>query len=696
MHILRPKPKRLHLDYESFSGLDLMKVGVSRYARSSSTEVLMAAYKFSGGDMQQWIPAEGEVIPAEFEDGLQDPEIEKWAWNASFEMNLTKHTLGIPVDVVQWRDTMVLAHYLSMPGKLEKVGEIVKLPEEQRKMGRGKALMRKFSFPRKPTKANPKTRLLWSDAFEDWQEYLLYNRNDVEAETAIYHKLERFLPPLEFWEEWHLDQEVNAAGLPINMQMVTNAVRVYTQALNKGQERMNEVTGLANANSGPQLLPWLKEQGYPFNDLKAGHIKRAKERLEDSFTTDFAAIHENRDFYEVLSLRQELSRTSIKKFEALLRAVDRDGMLRYVLQFYGAQRTGRWAGRIFQPQNLPRPERMFEARPDFWAEVVEILDLEAFEIVGINLFDLLASVLRPAAQAPKGYLFIDADLNAIENRVLGWLARCKKILDVFEQGRDPYVDFATYLFKEPYEKLFAEYKAGDKSKRTTAKPGVLGCGYMLGAGQEFENHITGEIEATGLLGYAWNMGVRSFTQEQSALSVETFRREFEEVKDLWYDLERAMRKCIGTGRKTECDRIRFEMDGRVCKMILPNDRPLHYIEPRIEMRKTPWGEKRETITYMGLNEKKQWVRIQTHPGKVTENADQAISRDLLVHGMKLARRRGIDIRLHVHDQIVGLSPEDKAEEQLKVLIECMEERPKWGLDLPLGSNGTVTRVFAKD
>lgn len=690
------KPKRLHLDYETFSRVDLTKVGTSRYARHTSTEALMAAYRFDDRPVKQWIPAEGQDMPAELEDGLQDPDIVKWAWNAPFEINITRHTLGIPVDVRQWRDTMVLAMYCSLPGKLEKAGVIVELPEDKKKVARGKLLMRKFSFPRKPTKTNDATRLFWFNALAEWEEYLHYNRNDVEAETAIWRKLIGYNLSPEEWENWHIDQEINAAGLPINMTMVENAITTYEESMALGMEELNKITGLENSNSRDPFLDWLKQEGYPFDDLKAGHIKRAKERLEEEFQIDFASQHENARYYRALELRAELSRTSVKKFHALQRAVDRDGNLRYVLQFYGAQRTGRWAGRIYQPQNLPRPEKMFEKNIHIHARNVEELDRESIELIYPNTFDLLASTIRPAAQAPEGYLFIDADLNAIENRVLGWLARCQKILDVFEKGRDPYIDFATYLFKRPYEELWAEYKAGDKETRTIAKPGVLGCGYMLGEGDVFENKQTGELEATGLLGYAWNMGVKQFTKEQSSLSVQTFRTEFTEVKDYWYDLERAMKRCIKSGNPVQFDRIRFDRKGPFLRMILPNGRPLHYLHPRIEMIRAPWGEKKPTITYMGLNDRKQWVRISTHPGKVTENADQAISRDLLMHGIRIARRRGIDIRLHVHDQILGLAPEDKAEEQLKVLIDSMEQRPWWGQDLPLGSNGMITKVFMKD
>jgi DNA polymerase len=406
---------------------------------------------------------------------------------------------------------------------------------------------------------------------------------------------------------------------------------------------------------------------------------------------------EDDDLLRVLELRSEVSRTSPTKFKALRRATDdHDPVIRYTLQFAGAARTWRWGGRIFQPQNLPRPDKKYEKGLPTHAHAVEVLDPEAFGLVYPDPMNVLASVIRPAVQAPDGYMLIDADLNAIENRVLGWLARCPKILRVFEENRDPYIDFATYLFGQGYEKLFQEYVNGDKTKRTTSKPGVLGCGYMLSAGEERYNYKTGEKEATGLLGYAWNMGVTDFTQEQSKLSVDVFRREFEEVKDYWYAIERAAKKCIRTGKVVEFDQVRFDRKGPFLRMILPSGRALHYCRPRIEKVRMPWGKMKDSITYEGLDDKKRWMRISTHPGKLTENADQAIARDLLAHGMVLAAKEGIDIRLHVHDQIIGLSKEERAEEELKTLIQCMEEKPRWARDLPLGSEGFISKVLIKD
>lgn len=690
----------LALDYETWSEVNLLDVGGSVYAKHPSTEVLMAAYSFNHGPIKQWIPAEGQPIPAELDEALVDPEVQKWAWNAKFEMGITK-ALVTDVDVRQWRCTMIQAMHCSLPGKLEKAGEIIGLTMDQQKDRRGKTLMRKFSIPRKPTKNKPNIRTFFYDEPEEWQGYLDYNRSDVLAEGGIFRRLKPYLMSADEWELFEIDYEINEAGLPINMKMVKNAIAIYEHAVKLGLDEMRELTGLANPNSLSQLLPWIQSQGYMFDDCQKGHIKRAAGYFDEPpghWSEDqFEDYCSNETLKRVLEIRLEVSRTSITKYYALERATDTDGNLRQVLQMNGAARTGRYAGRIYQPQNLPKPEKRFESYQEALAKGIETLDHDSLKLVHGNVFDVLASGLRPSAQAPEGKLFVDADLSAIENRVLGWISGCDKILEVFRKNLDPYISFATYLYEQPYEALWEEYKVQKKGeKRTIAKPGTLGCGYGMGAGDQFENSKTGEIEATGLLGYAWNMGVTEFTKEDSKHSVDTFRREFIEVKDYWYALERAARKCIRTGKPIAHGVVSFKIQGPFLVMVLPSGRPLYYLRPRLEEHKTPWGEMKVQITYEGMNDKKQWVRMNTTPGKLTENADQAISRDLLVHGIKLAKKRGIDVRLHVHDQIVGLVHEKGAEDKLALLMECMEEQPWWAKGLPLGSAGLVTKVFIKD
>ena len=1011
------KKDTLGIDFESYSDVDLKKVGTSRYARDPSTEVLMAAYSLNGGAVKQWIPVEGQTMPDELAEALVDPEVEKQAWNAAFELAILLDTLKVPrIDIRQWRCSMVLALTCSLPGSLEKCGPVVDLDPEFLKSAReGKRLMRKFSFPRKPTKRNPATRLHWHDDLAEWEQYLDYNRQDVVAEQAILRRIRRYSPPEHEWEMWHIDQEINRAGVPINLDMVRNAIRVYETVLAEFIAEMQEITGVDNPASSQQLLPWLQLEGYPFDDLKKGHIEMARRRVLDEIErsgNDLATIMENQSLLRVLELRQMVSRTSIKKFHAFERATDDDGYLRYTLQYAAAGRTWRWGGRTGQLQNVARPDPQFEKAPEVHARNVEHLSAQQLSLIygKEQMFDLLASTIRPAIQAPPGYVLLDADLSAIENIILGWLSDCDKILSVFKENRDPYLSFGVHLFGRPYADLWAEYKAGDKRVRTISKPGTLGCfrgdtlvltqrgwvpimsvrfddlvhdgvewvahdgvvcqgerscinlsgvvitadhkiregedewrmagnfnarswnraiasarslwsatsktdrllgrftsasaiaealssvdglaswnriarspdvrtarggvlrsnelesekncstdcridstrsetaagtrktrvtpttadvgsnvgssarmiswriastfsalterlrstgktmtatmnpetfgwpiaaltrgtcgspirsrktddgmrrpsfvdssrhdtgrtaplrerlgrvfrrmksspirrdagahmvfdvlnagprsrflvlsadgpfiahncGYLLGPGEEVLNERSGEIEATGLLGYAWNMGIRDFTLADSEKSVKVFRSTYTEVGDYWYGIDRAVRRCMRTGQPVEFGCVKLDMAGPFMRIRLPSGRYLHYCRPKIINARTPWGEMRMTPSYEGLNDRKQWVRITSHPGKWTENVTQSVARDVLALGIKLARAEGLDARLHVHDQQVVMIREDQADEGLKTLIECMSTPPDWGRDIPLKTAGFASPVWIKD
>jgi DNA polymerase len=698
---------RFHHDFETYCDVSLPDVGADAYSRHPSLDPLMCAYACNDEEVLQWVPAEGQRMPVILRDALRDPKAVKFAWNKPFEWSIWANALGIVTPHEQWRDPMILAFSLSLPGSLAKAGEVVDLPPHLTKMKDGAALIRLFCAPQTPSKKKPFTRALPHHFPEKWETFKQYNRTDVEAERAIYRRIRKYDMPQEEWELWHIDQEINQAGIPINMNLVTNAIEVYETLIDDRITRMREITKLANPNSNEQLLKWLREFGYPFEDMKKGHISRALEKLDQQFKDgefdeyDAQSRLELEQVREVLGMRLEVSAASPKKYYALDRATVEDGdggsVLRNAFQFNGAGRTWRWAGRLYQAQNLPRPDKALEKGIAIHVRNLEFLRPAEIDFLYPKPIKLLQAGLRPCAQAPEGYTFIDADLSAIENRVLGWMAGCSKILRVFLENRDPYIDFATYMYGIPYDELMADYKAGLGERRQTAKPGVLGCGYMLGAGQQHYNRVTAEMEANGLLGYAWGMGITSFTPEQSKLSVETFRREFKEVVDFWYAIERAAKRCVRTGQPTSCRMINFDMKAPFLRMILPSGRALHYCRPKLEMIRAPWGELKETLTYEGLNDKNQWTRVATHPGKLTENADQAMARDLLAHGMRLAKREhGLDLRIHVHDQLVGLSRIDRAEEELKILIQCMEVNPWWAQDLPLGSNGFISPIFIKN
>lgn len=709
---------RFHHDFETYCELDVTDVGSDAYARHHSCEVLMLGYAVNGGEIGQWVPAESSKsaiqkgkysIPSEIVDHMRNPRAVKFAWNKPFEWGIWSHVLGIETAHHHWKDPMILAYSLSLPGSLDKAGAVVDLPEDMRKKkARGTQLIGKFSKPRKPSKRDARTRNMWFEYPEEWEEFKEYNRTDVLAERGIYIRMKPFDMPVHEWVLWVIDQWINQAGIPFNMKLVRNCIAIYEHLQKEDMSRLESITGLDNGNSPKQLLPWLQDRGYPFNDLKKGHVKRAIERMGElaANSEDPGEVAQAQELVEVLELRSNLAKASPKKFYAIERAAEINGdraVLRNSFQFAGAGRTWRWAGRIFQAQNLPRPATKFLEKTV--ATVVQDLEKypapyirQIYDLFDQDPYEVLTTAIRPCAQAEPGYVFVDADLNAIENRVLGWMADCKKILKVFEDNLDPYISFGTYMFGKTYDMLWHEYKVlKDSTHRTIAKPGVLGCGYMLGAGQRYFNKDTAEYEATGLLGYAWNMGIKEFTLEDSKLSVDTFRREFTEVKDMWYDLERAAKKCVRTGQTTEYRMLRFEMHPPFLKMVLPSGRALHYCRPRIEMVETPWGEEKEGLTYEGLNDKNQWVRISTHPGKITENADQAISRDLLANALYLGKLRyNMDFRIHVHDQAVTHSRIEVAERDLERLQECLGEQPHWAPGLPLGSAGFVSPIFIKD
>lgn len=678
------KSRRLTLDFETYSAVDLRRAGTDVYACDASTEALMLAYAFEGGEVEQVVFAEGESLSQSLLHDLLDPKIIKSAWNTTFERSIFKYVLGIDIPIEQWEDPMAVAYSLALPGALGLCGEAVGLPEDKAKYNRGRALVRRFCVPRTPTKNLPHTRATPKTDPMEWEEFKHYNRQDVEAERAVWARIRKWGLNEKEQAVWRLDQKINSAGIPININMVHNAAELYKVFTNGFLSEIESITGVSNANSTVQLLGWLESYGYPYPDLTKANVQRAADNLDLP-----------REVRKVASLRLEAAKSSVKKYDALARATSPDGNLRHTIQYCGAGRTGRFSGRIYQPQNLPRPSREFESMMELAAHHVEHLDAGEISMLYDNPMDLLVSCIRPAAQAPKGYLFIDADLGAIENRVLGWVVGCEKILKVFREGRDPYVDFATYMFNQSYDDLMAEVRAGDKSKRAIAKPAVLGSGYGMAAGEERENPKTGEVESTGLLGYARSMGV-DMTQEEAQYATDVFRSTYSEVVDFWHGLERAARRCIQTRKTTKCGMLFFEFDNPFLRVRLPSGRYLSYCYPRIEPRQAPWGEWKDTITYYGLNEQNQWVRLQTRGAKLIENVVQAIARDVLVEGLLLADEKGLDVRMHIHDQIVALSPEDRADADLALLIECMTQTPVWAKGLPLGAEGFTSSVFKKD
>lgn len=701
----------LWYDYESFNEVDLPAVGVSQYARHPSLEIIMTSWSLDHGETikQHDRFHDGEDLPNEFLDALGDDRITKAAWNFPFEWNITKQALGIDVPASSALDPMVVARSLSLPGSLSEVCRILNMPEEDWKHAGGKAMINFWCKPRKPTKTNSSLRNHPTDnakSLEKWDAFLAYNRQDILAMVKAWNRMRKWDMPDFEWEMWEFDREINEAGIPVNLKAIANANRLVNSLTAKSLAELTEITGLDNANSGEQLLGWLEEWQYPFRDLKIGHVRRALKQAQDGGDSDT-------DYARALQRRTEISKASVKKYAAYEKMSCDDGLLRNVLVFNGAGRTCRWSGSGVQPHNLARPSPYFERAEaqETLARAIARHNPETFAWLYsqpdpksptgralVDPFEALSSGVRGPIAAPEGFVFVSADFNAIENRVLGYMAGEERILDVFRKDRCPYVDFATYMFGGTYDELWHEYKVlKQKTKRQTSKPAVLGAGYRLGPGEEYEDEATGEILATGLLGYARGMGI-DLTPEQAKMSVEVWRETYSGVVDLWDDFDRAVRKTVSTGRPTSVAMFDFARDTPFLTMRLPSGRKLYYLRPRIEDRKTPWGEVRPTVTYEGIDSRssrKAWGRISTHSGKTTENGDQALARDCLAEGIRRAKRRGLDVRLHVHDEILVLAREDDAERQAGVLSECMQEPMPWAPELPLKAVAEISKIFVK-
>lgn len=669
----------LHLDYETFSEVDLKKRGLPVYAADSSTEVLMLGWAFDNDPTELWQP-HLSPMPREVRRAMESDEL-LVAWNAAFERWISGHVLGIQTERTQWRDPMVMAYALSMPGALETVCKIVGLPPEKQKIADGKRLLRKFSQPRKPTKNKPWARDNWETEPEDWELLCDYCRQDVDTERDVLRRIRKWPLPKHEWEVWFLDQKINDAGLPIDPLMVRNAPAMAKVVRDELLEEANRITGLGNSNSNQLLLPWLNERGYPYDVLQKAKVAKAVDDPPEDLTPEAL---------QVLQLRQQWSRTSTRKYIAMERAVSADGRLRHMFQYAGAGRTWRWAGRRVQLQNLPRPTKDVEQDLETATDAIRANNLPFIQIAFDNPMDVLSSCIRSAIRAPEGKKIVVADLNAIENRVLGWLTGCDKILQVFANGLCPYKDFGTQMFQIPYDEI-------TKDQRTLSKPAVLGGGYMLGGGE-----LKGD-EKTGLWGYADSMGIK-MTRDEAHRSVEVFRATYPEVVKFWDEIDRAARRCLSTQKPQEVGPLRFDISAPFLRMHLPSGRCLYYVRPALKMWDMPWKKKgtdkpdrRISITYEGLNQTtRKWGRQSTHPGKLTENADQGIARDILAPGLIEADRRGFEVIGHVHDEIITLVDEDSPL-GVPELCECMAEiHLPWAPDLPLKAEGYEDVIFKKD
>lgn len=646
--------KTLGIDIETYSSYDLKTCGVYRYVEAPDWAILLFAYAVDGGPVQCVDLASGESLPDDVRAALTDPAVVKTAYNATFErVNLGKY-LGQQLDPAQWRCTMVRAARLGLPLPLGQCGEVLHL--EAGKMKEGAALIRYFSVPGKNGRHYP------ADAPERWATFKAYNIRDVEVEQAILAKVRRLEVPAFDDLLYVADQEINDRGVLIDRQLVANAERFDTEYKALLARQAKTLTGLDNPNSPAQLKRYLLETtGSEVETLNKKTLADLKDQLA-----------EYPDAQELIELRQDMAKTSSKKYTAMLKCVCNDGRIHGLLQFYGAARTGRWAGRLVQVQNLPQNHL---TSLDYARSLVKRGDLEEFTDNYSNPTHVLSELIRTAFVASPGHVFHVCDFSAIEARVIAWLAGENWVLDVFKEGGDIYCQTASRMFGVPVE------KHGQNSElRQKGKIAVLALGYGGGVSA---------LEAMG--------GARlGLTEDEEKEIVQLWRKSNQNITQLWQTLEAAAVKAIQTGESVRVNRgIVVGRQWGMLTITLPSGRTLCY--PRVSIgieRNDGWRGDHEIIEYEGTNQTtKKWGKIRTYGGKLTENVVQAIARDILGVVILRAREAGLPVVFHIHDEIVV----EAAPGQTLESVEALFSKPiDWCRDLPLKGAGYTTPYYLKD
>ena len=646
----------LSIDVETFSDVDISKCGAYKYAESSSFEILLFAYAADGGEVQVVDLAAGEKIPQEILAALTDDNVIKWAFNANFERICLSRYLsdvGFLRDAFlspeSWHCTMVWAAYMGLPLSLAAVGSVLGL--EEQKMSEGKSLIRYFCTPCTATKTNGgRVRNLPSHAPDKWAMFKAYNKRDVEVEMAIQHRLAKFPVPNFLWDEYHLDQEINDRGIRIDMAFVDNAIAIDARSRDELYGRMKQLTGLDNPNSVQQIKGWLSQHGAETDSLD----KKAVLELLKNAPSELA---------EVLSLRQQLAKSSVKKYIAMKNVSCADHRARGTFRFYGANRTGRFSGKNTQLQNLPQNymEHLEDVRT-----LVQRGDFESLNILYDSVPDVLSQLIRTALIPKAGRKFIVADFSAIEARVLSWLAKERWRMDVFANDGDIYCATAGRMFH------CNVVKHGENGHlRQKGKQAELACGY---------GGSVGALKAFGAL----ESGMK---EEELKPLVDAWRAANPNIVEFWWAVDRAAKDCIKERSTKVTHGIRFIYQSGMMFIELPSGRRLSYVKPRI-------GENQfggESITYMGLDLSKKWARIESYGPKLVENVTQAISRDILCYAMQTLRT--MDIVAHVHDELIIECDEQVS---LPVICEQMERTPPWAEGLLLRAEGFECRFYQKN
>lgn len=660
----------LSIDLETYSDVNLKKAGLYRYVQSPAFEILLFAYSFDGAPTQVIDMAQGEKIPMEVIHALTDPQCLKHAYNAAFEWYCLSKYMDAQLPPAQWRDTMLHGLYAGYTAGLDATGRALGIPEDKQKLTTGKALIRYFCVPCKPTKANGgRTRNYPHHDPEKWELFKTYNGQDVVAEMEIERRLSVFPVPDFVQKQWETDLLINARGVAVDMDFCEGALELGETIRAQLTDEAVQLSGLQNPNSVKQLARWLSaETGDDITSLR-------KETIKELLGRD-NADHVQR----MLEIRQELGKTSTKKYDAIEAAVCDDGRVRGLLQFYGANRTGRWAGRLVQVQNLPRT---YTEPLEFARELVKGRKLDALRTVYGSPNDTLSQLIRTAFVAAPGNVLIDADFSAIEARVISWLADEEWRLEVFRTHGKIYEASASQMFGVPLERI----KKGNPeySLRQRGKVAELALGYQGGV-PAMRQMDTGKLLA-------------DLPDEEIKDIVDKWRNTNPKIRNLWYSFNDAAIRVIQNGGSLrvrcctfarECDCIR----GTTCMTIsLPSGRKLYYVEPAVGENR--WGG--PSITYMGVNDKNKWGRIETYGGKLVENVVQAIARDCLAQAIEHLEAAGLPVVFHIHDEVViDTAAFDTNDAMLDKVVKIMSTPIPWAEGLPLGADGWVGAFFKKD
>lgn len=661
------KIQTLSLDLETFSDVDLQKCGVYKYAQSPNFEILLFGVSVNGGEVVVYDLAQGDTVSMKIVEALTDDTVTKWAYNAAFERiclsvwlqrnypayfhsySINEDTVGDYLDPSAWKCSMIWAAYMGLPLSLAGAGTVLGL--EEQKLKEGKDLIRYFCVPCKPTKVNGgRTRNLPEHDMEKWNTFIFYNKRDVEVEMSIQDRLKKFPVPDFVWDEYHLDQEINDRGIALDMAVVENAIVFDAKSKAELAEKMQKLTDLDNPNSVVQMQQWLLDNGLEMDSLGKKEVAQAVKTAP-------------KELVEVLLLRQQLSKSSVKKYQAMQNAVCEDGRARGMFQFYGANRSGRWAGRMIQLQNLPQNHMpdLEQAR-----ELVESGNYDAMELLYDDIPDTLSQLIRTAFVPRPGMKFVVADFSAIEARVLSHLAKENWRTEVFANNGDIYCASASAMFGVPVEKHGVNGNLRQKGKIAEL---ALGYGGSVGA-----------LKAMGAL----DMGL---DEEELQPLVDSWRAANPNIVRFWWEVDRCVKETVKKRVPTETHGIRFIYQSGMLFIKLPSGRQLSYVKPRM-------GENRfggESVTYEGVGGTKKWERIESYGPKFVENIVQAISRDILAHSMRTLSH--CFICGHVHDELIiecsmGVS--------LDAICEQMGRTPAWIPGLLLRADGYECSFYKKD